>query len=393
MKQYDFDELIDRRGTHCLKIDGMKKAYGVEDAVPMWVADMDFRTPDFVMEAIRQRCTHEILGYTFPSNGYYHSIVDWMMNRHHWKIEKEYLTFIPGVVPGLAHCLNACTKPGDKVLIQTPVYMPFHWVPDNLHRVVINNFLLLKEDRFSMDFAAMEQEFRHGCKTMILCNPHNPGGRVWSRDELMQLAALCEKYGVLVLSDEIHADLTLNEAVHTPFASLSEYAFLHTITLMAPSKTFNLAGLATSFTVIGNPALRSVFVNYLHATELNNGTIFAYVAAQAAYENGADWVRQLTEYVWENVLLVRDFLSEQIPLIHPMIPEATYMVWLDCRALGMNRKELLHFFYHEAKVVMNDGETFGPGGEGFMRMNLATPRSNVLSALQRIKSAFDKLGE
>lgn len=393
MKRYDFDELIDRRGTNCLKIDGMKKAYGVEDAVPMWVADMDFRTPDFVMEAIRQRCTHEILGYTFPSDNYYQSIVDWVTKRHHWKIEKEYLTFIPGVVPGLAHCLNACTKPEDKVLIQTPVYMPFHWVPDNLHREVVNNYLLLKEDRFSMDFAAMEKEFHNGCKTMILCNPHNPGGRVWSRGELIQLAALCEKYGVLVLSDEIHADLTLNGAVHTPFASLSEYVFQHTITLMAPSKTFNLAGLATSFTVIGNPALRSVFVNYLHATELNNGTIFAYVAAQAAYENGADWVRQLTEYVWENVLLVRDFLSEQIPLIHPMIPEATYMVWLDCRALGMSQKELRHFFYHEAKVVMNDGTSFGPGGEGFMRMNLATPRSNVLKALEGIKSAFDKLGE
>ncbi|MDD4636001.1 MAG: PatB family C-S lyase [Bacteroidales bacterium] len=393
MKRYDFDELIDRRGTDCLKVDGMKKAYGVDDAVPMWVADMDFRTPDFVLEAIRQRCTHEILGYTFPSDNYYQSIVDWVTKRHHWKIEKEYLTFLPGVVPGLAHCLNAFTKPGDKVLIQTPVYMPFHWVPDNLHREVVNNYLFIEEGRFAMDFSSMEKEFNNGCKTMILCNPHNPGGRVWSPEELMQLSDLCEKYGVLVLSDEIHADLTLNGAVHTPFASLSEYAFQHTITLMAPSKTFNLAGLATSFSVIGNPALRSVFVNYLHATELNNGTIFAYVAAQAAYENGTDWVRQLTDYVWENVLLVRDFLSEQVPHIHPMIPDATYMVWLDCRELGMSQKELRHFFYQEAKVVMNDGTAFGPGGEGFMRMNLATPRSNVLRALEGIKCAFDKLGE
>lgn len=393
MKRYNFDELIDRRGTDCLKIDGMKKAYGVEDAVAMWVADMDFRTPDFVMEAIRQRCTHEILGYTFPSDNYYQSIVDWVTERHHWKIEKEYLTFLPGVVPGLAHCLNACTRTGDRVLIQTPVYMPFHWIPDNLHREVIDNYLILENGRFCMDFVSMEKEFSNGCKVMILCNPHNPGGRVWSAGELMQLSALCEKYGVLVLSDEIHADLTLNGAVHTPFASLSEYAFHHTITLMAPSKTFNLAGLATSYSVIGNPALRSLFVRYLHATELNNGTIFAYVAAQAAYENGADWVRQLTDYVWGNVSLVRDFLSTQVPLIRPMIPEATYMVWLDCRELGMSQKELRHFFYQEAKVVMNDGTAFGPGGEGFMRMNLATPRCNVVKALDGIKSAFDKLGE
>lgn len=391
MKKYDFDEIIDRAGTDCVKYDGLEKAFGVSDALPLWVADMDFKTPDFIMEAIKKRCEHEILGYTFPSASYYKAIVEWVRKRHNWAIAPEQITFLSGIVPALGHCLNALTEKGDKVLVQPPVYMPFHWIPQNLSRTLVYNHLVESNGRYVMNYDELDRLMGEGCKVMILCNPHNPGGRVWSREELLEVAGLSQKHGVLVISDEIHGDLTLNGKCQIPYASVSDYAAGHSITLMAPSKTFNLAGLATSYSVIPDEALRRCFKQYIDQTELANGTIFSFVAAQAAYEHGEEWLNECTGYVWENMLLAQRFFQTHLPAIRPMMSEASYLLWLDCRALNLPQNKLVHFFLREAHVALNDGAAFGPGGEGYMRMNLACPRSRVEQALCQMAAAYRRL--
>lgn len=388
MKKYDFDEIVDRRQTSCVKYDGMEKMFGTKDALPMWVADMDFRTPDFVMEAIAERCKHEVLGYTFPSASYYRSIVRWVERRHRWSIKPEYITFLPGIVPGLAHCLNTFTQKGDKVLIQPPVYMPFHWITTNLGRELIYNPLVEQEGGYVMDYDLLDRQMATGVKVMILCNPHNPGGRVWSREELEWLSELACKHKVLVISDEIHGDLTLNGTEHISYASVSDEASTYSVTLMAPSKSFNIAGLATSYSVIPDEALRKCLVDYLSATELANGTIFSFVAAEAAYNRGEEWLNQCTDYVWNNIMYVVRFLQEELPVIKPFIPQASYLLWLDCRQLGLTQPALIDFFLKEAKVALNDGAAFGVEGTGFMRMNLACPLSIVKQAMGQIKGAY-----
>ncbi len=389
MKNYNFDEIIDRRGTDCVKYDAMGKVFGVTDAIPLWVADMDFRTPDFIIDAIKKRCEHEILGYTFPSEDYYLSIVRWISSQHHWEIKPSYITFLSGIVPGLGHCISAFTEKGDKVLIQPPVYMPFHWIPQNLSRELVYNNLKEEDGKYVMDYAELDR-LMADCKVMILCNPHNPGGRVWTREELLKVAELSEKHNVLIISDEIHGDLTLNGTIQVPYASVSAYATEHSITLMAPSKTFNLAGLATSYSVIPNETLRDRFVKYIQSTELANGTIFSFVVAKAAYENGAEWLNQCTAYVAENMRYVTDFMAKYIPEIRPMLSEASYLLWLDCRGMNMPQTQLIEFFLKEAKVAMNDGAAFGTEGVGFMRMNLACPRSVIEKALNQIREAYQK---
>lgn len=388
-KNYSFDAIVDRKGTSCIKHDRLEKDFGTSNVLPLWVADMDFATPDFIMEALRKRCEHEVLGYPIQQEGWFTSILNWLKKRYNWDLTKEDIGFVPGVVSGFSFAIQCFTQPGDTILIQSPVYPPFLNMPKKNDRKLLVNELPFINGRFEIDFEDFEQKASSGCSLFILCSPHNPGGRIWTPAELKRMLEICQKYGVLVVSDEIHADLTLPGFVHTPAAKLCNGAENRLITFMAPSKTFNMAGLSSSFWVIENPTIRRQFEHFLHCAELANGNIFAFAAPQAAYENGEDWLRQLSVYLQGNVDFVDDFLRAEIPVIKACRPEASFLVWLDCRELGMEPQELHRFFIREAGLALNPGFSFGPGGEGFMRLNIGCPRAVLQEAMQRLKSAIE----
>lgn len=389
--KYNFDEIIDRRNTSCVKFDAVAERLGRNDFIPLWVADMDFLSPPCVIEALKKRVEHGIFGYTFPSPGYYRSIIDWLQKRHHLTVKKEYVTFVPGVVKGIAFAIDEFTQKGDNVIIQPPVYHPFRIVTEGLERQVINNPLALEKGRYRMDVDGLKKAVaENDCRVLILCNPHNPGGRIWSPEELAVIAEICYDKGILVISDEIHADLALPGYHHTPFVSVSEKAAQNSITFMAPSKTFNIAGMVSSFAVIPNADIRKRYVGYLEKRELNQGDLFAYTATQAAYEGGEEWLGELLKYIQGNIDFVSDFLATHIPQIKPMVPEASFLVWLDCRGLGLSQKELVHLFKDKAHLVLNDGTMFGKEGEGFMRMNVGSPRAVIEKALINLKNAVNE---
>lgn len=293
MKQYNFDEIIERRGTNCVKYDTLKEQYGNGDLTPLWVADMDFRTPDFIVNAIKKRCEHEVFGYTFGSDSYFNSIIEWVNYKQNWKIKREWLSYIPGIVKGIGFVIQCFTKPGDKVIIQPPVYHPFRIVPESMKREVVYNPLKLVDGVYEMDFEQLESIIDEQCKVLILCNPHNPGGIVWKKDTLIKLADICAKHNLLVISDEIHAEMAYPQFTHHPFATVSEAAANCSITFMAPSKTFNIAGIVTSYSIVPNDKIRNEFYRFLEAGELGDGTIFAYTATEAAYTYGAEWLQQM----------------------------------------------------------------------------------------------------
>ncbi|MGM9759571.1 MAG: MalY/PatB family protein [Parabacteroides sp.] len=390
MKQYNFDEIIDRRGTGCVKYDKLMNYFGREDLVPLWVADMDFRTPDFIVDALKKRCEHEIFGYPFDTDEYYESIVNWVHYKHNWKIRREWITYIPGIVKGIGFALQCFTQPGDKVIIQPPVYHPFRIVPEKMKREVVYNPLRLVDGEYQMDFEQLEQLIDERCKVLILCNPHNPGGVVWRKDTLVKLAEICAKHHILVISDEIHSEMAFPQCIHYPFATVSETAASCSLTFMAPSKTFNIAGIVTSYTVIPDEQIREKFFTFMEAGEFNAGTIFAYTATIAAYTYGAEWLQQMRMYIMENVRYVIDFIQEHIPQIRVYPPQASFLVWLDCHGLGLEQTELVHLFKDEAGLALNDGSIFGPGGEGHMRLNIGCPRSMLVKALDALKEAVDK---
>lgn len=388
-EKFDFDRIIPRRDTGAIKADSLIDAFGREDVIPLWIADMDFATPACILDAIRKRCDHPVLGYTKPLAGYYESVIGWLQKRHGWSVARENVGFVSGIVPGLAFCLKAFTKPGDKVLIQTPVYPPFHNLTKNNERELITNPLIIKEGCFQIDFDDFERKLE-GVSLFILCNPHNPGGRVWSPDELRRMAEICYRKGVLVISDEIHCDLVLNGHTHTPFASVCMEARENSVTLMAPSKTFNMAGLSSSFHIIFNEEIKRQLNRYLQGSELANGHLFAFCATEAAYRNGEEWLNQALLYMQESVDYVIDFLNKNTPGIKAMVPQASFLIWLDCRELGLSRRELVSFFVDEAGLALNDGTAFGKEGEGFMRINIGTPRSVLRKAMEQLKSAYEK---
>ena len=387
--KYNFDELIDRRNTGAVKTDLCKKMFGTNDLIPLWVADMDFRTPDFIIDAINNRCKHPILGYTVPDEEYFNSIIRWIDARHGWKLERNWLGFLPGIVPGLAFAVNALTQTGDQIIIQPPVYPPFIQVPSKNGRELIYNPLKVVEGRFEMDLKDLEYKITDRTRMFILCNPHNPGGRTWDADTLIKVAEICHKHGVLVVSDEIHSDMALPGNVHTPFASVSELAEQNSITYMAPSKTFNMAGLVSSSYIIPNSEIRKKFSDFMDNSELANGNIFAYVAAQAAYEKGTEWLSEMISYIQGNVDYIVEFLEKNIPQIKPMIPQASFLIWLDCAGLEMNSHQLQEFMVKEARLGLNKGTTFGPGGEQHLRLNIGCSREVLKQAMEQLKSAIN----
>lgn len=390
MKQYNFDEIIDRKGTNCVKFDGMKENFGSDDLLPLWVADMDFRTPDFIVDAIKKRCEHELFGYTFGSDNYYKSIIEWVHYKHNWKIERDWLSYIPGIVKGIALAIGCFTKKGDKIIIQPPVYHPFRLVPEKMGREVVYNPLKLVDGSYQMDFDQLESVIDKDCKMLILSNPHNPGGVVWSKESLTRLADICSSRGIIVISDEIHSEMAYPQYTHHPFASVSEKAASCSITFMAPSKTFNIAGIVTSYAIVPNNQLREEFYSFLEAGEFNAGTIFAYTATEAAYTYGAEWLQQMRMYIMENVRYVDEFCKQNLPMIRVYQPQASFLIWLDCTRLGLSQQELVELFRDKAGLALNDGSIFGPGGEGHMRLNIGCPRSLLEKAMMALKKAVVK---
>jgi cysteine-S-conjugate beta-lyase len=388
---WNFDEPARREGSDCIKFDRRMETFGVKDVIPMWVADMDFNTPDFIVESLRDRLKHEIFGYSFRPDEYFQSMTDWIKTRHNWMVEKEWISFSPGIVPALNFCTLAFTQPGDNIIVQPPVYFPFFSAAESHGRNLIYNRLTESDGNWYMDFTSLASCIDSKTKMIILSNPHNPVGRVWTADELNKLAEICLEKNILIISDEIHCDLVLPGFTHTPMASLSEKIAAITITLIAPSKTFNLAGLSTSSVIISNPALRKLFKGIVDNLHVGSGNIFGTTASIAAYTHGHKWLDALLDYVDHNIEFVKEYCKQMIPEIITVPPEATYMIWLDCRKFGMSGKELQDFFVHKAGIGMNEGSTFGPGGEGFMRMNLGTTHQTVMKAMEQIEKAVSAL--
>ena len=389
MKQYDFDEFIDRKGTGALKADALKERYGKEDLIPLWVADMDFRCGDFIIDAIKKRANEGIFGYTIPSDRYYSSIINWLKHSHQWEIKKEWLSYIPGIVKGIAFVVMHFTRPNDKIIIQPPVYHPFKIVPSMHHRSVVCNPLIEKDGQYKMDLEGLKKIIDSNCRLLILCNPHNPIGITWDKDTLEELAEICYNHNILVISDEIHADMALFGNKHIPFASVSEKASENSISFMSPSKTFNTAGIVTSYSIIPNDKIRRSFHNFLHASELNEGSIFSYLTTEVAYTKGTEWKYQMLNYIENNIRFVDNYLKENIPQIKVVIPKASFLLWLDCRELKLNQEDLNKLFVEKAGLALNDGEMFGKEGIGFMRMNIGCPQSTLEKALENLKLCFN----
>jgi cysteine-S-conjugate beta-lyase len=389
--KYDFDEVIERKNTGSLKWDFCEKYLGEKEVLPMWVADMDFRAPQPVVDAVTSVAQLGVYGYGEESECFYDAAVDWIKRRHGWTVKREWVQFCPGVVPALHLLTKTFADAGDKVIVQPPVYYPFFYAINYGDCVVLNNPLKLIDGKYAMDFDDLEKKMDQRVKMIFLCSPHNPGGMVWSREDLIRLGEICLENNVIVVSDEIHGDLILDDNKHIPFASLSEEFAMNSITCVAPSKTFNLAGLQVSNIIIPNPELAKAFGTSMEKCSLTRPNIFAIEAAKAAYNYGDEWLDQLIEYVEDNHRLLEDYIEEKIPLLKVIKPQASYLAWIDCRSLGMDNEELKTFMDKKARLGLNQGYIFGQGGEGFVRMNLGCPRAVVREALQRLEQAVNAL--
>ena len=388
--KYNFDEIVPRKHTNCLKYDNVMEIFGTEDILPMWIADMDFKTPDFIVNAIRKRLDHELLGYTYCCKRWKPAIQNWVSRRYGWNVKEEEIGFVGGIVPAISFALQCFTKVGDRVLIQPPVYHPYHHVTHDLERTLVFNPLKLVNGQFEVDFAEFEEKVKD-CKVFLLCNPHNPGGRVWSKEELAHMCDICAKYNVLVISDEIHCDMTLKGYKHVPFATCCDKAKELCITFMAASKTFNIAGLKSSYHIIQSEDIRKQYHEFLRKSELDTAHVFATGPVATAYNEGEEWLGQMLEYVEANIDFMEQYLKDNMPKMGMIRPQASFLVFLDARGLGLPHDKLVEFFVREAKVGMNDGAMFGEEGSGYMRMNLGCPRSVLEKALNQIKMAYDKI--
>ncbi len=390
-KKYDFSRIIERRGTGALKTDALGERYGRPDLTPLWVADMDFATPDFIIDAMRRRLDHPILGYTVEPADYRPAIIDWHRRLYGTEVQPEWLCYIPGIVKGIGLAVEIFTAPGDRIIIQPPVYHPFRLVPEGDGREVVANPLLeLPGGGYAMDFEGLEKLAREGAKMLIMASPHNPAGVCWDRETLERVADICDRHGVIVISDEIHSEMVLWGGRHIPFYSVSEAARRCSITFGAPTKTFNMAGVVSSYAIVTDEELRQKYYGSLHANELDEPHMLAPIATIAAYREGDSWRRQMLAYVEDNIRFVENFCAERLPGIKPLRPDASFLIWLDCRALGLGHDSLVELFVNGARLALNDGEMFGPGGEGHMRLNAGCPRSILETALESLSAALAK---
>ena len=397
---YDFDRIIDRTGSGDVKHSKLKEFFGRDDLLPLWVADMEFATPPFIIDALRRRLEHPILGYTVVPEELWSSIQRWLRYRHGWQVERDWLAFIPGIVKGIGMVVHAFVGQDERVIIQPPVYHPFRLVPqDNGREVVMNPLIEQHDDEgrltgYAMDFEGLEALARDPRNRLfILANPHNPAGLTWDAETLRRVADICAADDVLVISDEIHCDMALFGHRHIPFASVSEAAAQCSITFSAPSKTFNIAGVVSSYAVVPNPQLRQRFFSWMNASELADPTLFAPIATIAAFsEEGEVWRRQLIGYLEDNVRFVEDYCVRHLPMIHPLRPQASFIIWLDCRGLGLSHEALIDLFVNRARLALNEGGMFGAEGRGFMRLNIGSPRAMLQQAMERLCTAVKEVG-
>lgn len=388
---YNFDEHIDRRGTHSVKWDGLNEHYGSTDLLSMWVADSDFKCPDVIVNRLIDRAKHGVFGYTACEEPFHKAFINWMQKRHNFQVQSDWLSTTPGIVAAMNFAINALTEPGDKIIIQSPVYPPFFNSVNNNGRRLVENPLIEKNQTYEMDFDNFERCIDDQTKMLILCNPHNPIGRVWRREELEKLGELCIKHDLIVLSDEIHSDLILKGHKHVPFANLSEALRNRTIACYAPSKTFNVAGLSSSIAVIPNDDIREKFNLFKRNIGVHNPTVFGIEAFTACYEEGEPWLEEQMTYIKANIDYVNDYLAKHIPKIKAFDIEGTYLLWLDCRQLNLPQEALKQFFIEDVKVALNSGDLFGNAGTGFMRVNMATTKARVEQFLTQLKKAYDQL--
>jgi cystathionine beta-lyase len=389
--KYNFDQKIERTNTNTVKYDLRKNYFGKADVIPLWVADMDFATPECIRKAVAERANHEIYGYSLKSDGYFTSIQKWLQNNHSWTVPKDSISFSPGVVPGLVLSILALTKPGDKIIVQTPVYFPFFISIEGNEREMLINPLKENDGYYEMDFDDLKSKIDSKTKMILLSSPHNPVGRVWKKEELEELVDICVEKDIIIASDEIHADLVFSPHKHIPIASLSEKAKQQTLTFMAPTKTFNIAGLSTSFIIIENEKLLKKYNAVLESYHLFQGNLFGNVATEAAYTHGGEWLEQMLTYTEGNIDFVSTFFAEYLPKLNFVKPEGTYLLWIDFKGLGMKDNDLKEFLIHKAGIGLNSGNIFGENGSGFMRMNVACPRALLEKTLLQLKAAVDVL--
>ena len=383
---YDFDKIIDRSGSGDLKHEVLKERYGRSDLLPLWVADMDFETPQFITDALRQRLDHSLFGYTVVPDELWTSIIQWIRDHHQWEVKREWLTYIPGIVKGIGMAINVFVKEDEKVIIQPPVYHPFRLTPEGNGRKVVYNPLKEVNGTYEMDFEQLAEVVDDKCRLLILSNPHNPAGVCWPKETLQRLAHFCFEHNIIVISDEIHADMALFGNKHIPFASVSDEAAQISITFGAPSKTFNIAGIVSSYAIVPNDSLRRRFYTWLEANELNDPPLFSPIATIAAYTQGEDYRQQMLRYIEDNIRFVENYCREHLPKIKPWRPQASFLVWLDCRDLGLSHDALVDLFVNRAHLALNDGAMFGIGGSGFMRLNVGAPRSVLRQALNQLSN-------
>ena len=383
---YDFDKIIDRSGSGDLKHEVLKERYGRSDLLPLWVADMDFETPQFITDALRQRLDHSLFGYTVVPDELWTSIIQWIRDHHQWEVKREWLTYIPGIVKGIGMAINVFVKEDEKVIIQPPVYHPFRLTPEGNGRKVVYNPLKEVNGTYKMDFEQLAEVVDDKCRLLILSNPHNPAGVCWPKETLQRLAHFCFEHNIIVISDEIHADMALFGNKHIPFASVSDEAAQISITFGAPSKTFNIAGIVNSYAIVPNDSLRRRFYTWLEANELNDPPLFSPIATIAAYTQGEDYRQQMLRYIEDNIRFVENYCREHLPKIKPWRPQASFLVWLDCRDLGLSHDALVDLFVNRAHLALNDGAMFGIGGSGFMRLNVGAPRSVLRQALDQLSN-------
>lgn len=388
---FNFNKIIDRTNNFSAKWSEMNKNFGTNDLLPMWVADMDFLTAPCIMEALKDRLEQGIFGYTTRPSSYNESIVNWLDNRFSWKIKKEWLMFSPAVITSISLLIQNLTQKNDKIMIQEPVYSPFHNIVElNERDLVISPLIKLDDGSYIMDYEDIEAKIKD-VKIFILCNPHNPVGRVWTREELTRLGQICLKHNVIVISDEIHSDIILKNHKHIPFASISKEFCKNTITCMAPTKTFNLAGLQSSFLVMSNPYYYEVMDRAFSTLDIKRNNAFSLVATEAAYNYGEDWLDELIKYIEDNVDFAIEYIKTNIPKLKVKKPEGTYLLWVDFNSLNVDEKDLKDALINKGKVALNSGSSFGIGGDGYYRINLACPRAMVLEALKRIEFAINSL--
>lgn len=388
--KYNFDEVIDRSGNRSSKYDERVKKFGTADVIPLWVADMDFRTAQPIIDACKKKAEEGIWGYTSRPDSYFEAVKEWEKKRNNWDTDTSLMSWSLGVVPAMSAMIKIFSHAGDKIMIQTPVYSEFYDITEAWDRVVVENQLVEKDGAWGIDFADFEEKVKD-CKIFLLCNPHNPLGIVWKPEELKKMAEICIANDVLLISDEIHSDLIFHGKKHTPTATLSREIAEKIVTCVSVTKTFNLAGLQASTTIFPNAEMKKAFDKFWGNMDVHRNNAFSSVAMEAAYREGEEWLEQLLDYISGNFDFIRDYCAENIPKIKPNVPDATYLVWLDCRELGMDNEELRRFMIEKAKIGLNEGNTFGRSLNGFMRLNAACPRSVLEKALKQLKDAVDEL--